>query len=99
RFDFSIQQDIFANIGGRRNTLRISFDILNVGNMINSDWGIRKITNYNNGAILEFAGLDPNNQPNFRMARVGGELATETYRNLIGSNSTWGAQVGLRYIF
>ncbi|MBK7427740.1 MAG: TonB-dependent receptor [Saprospiraceae bacterium] len=99
RFDFSIQQDLFANIGGRRNTLRISFDILNVGNMINSDWGIRKITNYNNGAILEVASIGADNQPNYRMARVSGALATETYRNLIASTSTWGAQVGLRYMF
>lgn len=43
RFDVKIIQDIFSNFGtDRRYTLQASLDILNVGNLINSAWGVYK---------------------------------------------------------
>ncbi len=43
RFDVKILQDVFSNFGtDRRYTLQMSLDIINVGNMLNSAWGVYK---------------------------------------------------------
>ena len=40
RMDLSIMQDIFRNIGGKRNAGQIRFDITNFGNLLNHNWGV-----------------------------------------------------------
>lgn len=42
RINFRIAQDFYFNISGRQHTLELSADINNVGNMLNSDWGVNK---------------------------------------------------------
>lgn len=43
RFDLKILQDLFTNFGAdRRYTLQVSLDIINVGNLLNSAWGVYK---------------------------------------------------------
>ncbi|HMR89034.1 MAG TPA: hypothetical protein PKD51_12810, partial [Saprospiraceae bacterium] len=91
-------QDIFTNIKGRKHTLQLSVDVLNVGNMINSDWGIIQTTNYNNGAIL-VPSVAADGTATFQMARVSNQLPTTSFRNVLSTATTWGMQVGLRYIF
>ena len=99
RFDFRLLQDIFANVGARRHTLQFSLDILNIGNLLNKDWGVLKTPNYNNGAILVPTRSADGTTATFQMARVNGELPTETFRNVVNTSSTWSMQIGLRYIF
>ncbi len=98
RFDLRILQDIFVNTGGKKNTLQFSVDILNVGNLLNSSWGILQQTNYNNGAIL-VPSVANDGTATFQMARVNNQLVTETYRDVVSTSTTWGMQIGLRYIF
>lgn len=43
--DVKIIQDIFTNIGGKRNTLQFTLDIFNFGNLLNKEWGIFQTTN------------------------------------------------------
>ena len=38
--DVKLMQDIFSNIGGKRNTLQFTVDIFNFGNLLNKEWGI-----------------------------------------------------------
>ena len=40
RADLSVMQDVFATLSGRRHSGQIRLDILNFGNMLNSDWGV-----------------------------------------------------------
>jgi hypothetical protein len=40
RVDVSIMQDIFKNIGGKRNAGQIRFDMTNFGNLLNHNWGV-----------------------------------------------------------
>ncbi len=98
RFDFRVTQDFFVNLSGKRYTLQFSGDILNVSNLLNSNWGTRQITNYNNGAIL-VPRVSADGTATYQMARVSNQLATESYRDLITTAGTWGAQIGLRFIF
>jgi hypothetical protein len=102
QLDLKIAQDIFTNIGGRKNTLQFTLDIINFGNLINSSWGIYK--SINNSAILapaNVAALTPGGTtvPTFRIATIGGVPVTETFRDDNSIRSTYYMQFGLRYIF
>ncbi len=39
RSDPGVTQEIFQNVGGKRNTLSLRFDILNLDNLLNKRWG------------------------------------------------------------
>jgi hypothetical protein len=102
RFDLRITQDIaFTNLPNRHK-LQITFDVLNFGNMLNSEWGVQQTAWIQ--SPLTYAGRDANtNLPTYRLTRVpggpAGEIPQETYRSIISLNQTWSAQIGVRYMF
>ncbi|OON67344.1 TonB-dependent receptor [Hymenobacter sp. CRA2] len=110
RIDARILQDLFTNIGESRNTLQLSLDVFNLGNLLNSKWGVIQTPNRSN--LLTFDGYNAQNQPVFEYryftnpVRNGdgsvtpGVPLSRTFRNDTGNiNSRWQMQVGLRYIF
>jgi hypothetical protein len=97
RVDVKILQDLFTNIGKRRNTIQISLDILNFTNMINKDWGVLKATTVRNPLV--FAGYNGSGAPTYRMTQVNRELLTQPFQTVQSTASTWGMQFGVRYIF
>lgn len=122
RWDFKFLQDFSINAGGRKHTLQLSLDILNVGNLLNKDWGILKTLNLGNSyayGVVKRAenyvlgsngqwspraiAVDANGVPSYQMTPrlVNGEyvLPTTPYQNVFSSSSTWGMQLGIRYIF
>lgn len=102
RVDFKFVQELFTNLGGKRNSLQFSIDILNLGNLLNSNWSRIRLVN---AAQL----LVPTNQaslvpggtvvPTFRLANDRGLPVSETYRDLLSVSATYSLQFGLRYIF
>ncbi|MDR0973544.1 MAG: TonB-dependent receptor, partial [Prevotellaceae bacterium] len=42
RFDVKLTKDFYVNVGKTKNTLQLTFDILNIGNLLNSSWGVTK---------------------------------------------------------
>jgi len=101
KFDFRLLQNFNVKAGKTNNTLQLSFDILNVGNMLNSKWGINKnMAISNNGRILKYEGKDANNVPSFSMWKdSNGAYPTKTYDTYLSYGQCWSLQVGLRYIF
>jgi hypothetical protein len=102
RFDFSVAQDVFVKIKGKRNAFQIRADILNFGNMLNNKWGVSQRA----GApqLLNFVSRDVNNVPFFRLATqrdAAGNtyLAKDTYMYNSSVFDVWTAQLGIRYIF
>lgn len=101
-FDVKIMQDFFVNVGGKRNTLEVSLDILNVGNLLNKNWGLATFYNQNNI-------LSPTNVssiaaggtvvPTYRLNPFNNAMLTNTFTNNIGYGSTYSMQLGIRYIF
>ncbi|GAB3579658.1 carboxypeptidase regulatory-like domain-containing protein [Hymenobacter daeguensis] len=63
RLDFRLLQDIFTNLGENRNTLQLSIDIFNIGNLLNSNWGTFQTANKTNP--LTFANYNAAGQPTF----------------------------------
>ncbi|QHS57397.1 TonB-dependent receptor [Mucilaginibacter sp. 14171R-50] len=100
--DFKFLQDLFVNVGGKRNTIQFSFDIFNLGNLLNKNWGLHKLVNTrgllvptNNTAIA----ADGTTVPTFRIATDRGLPVSTTFRDDVSISSTYYMQFGLRYIF
>lgn len=97
-FDFKVLQDVFTNIGGTKNKLQVSLDIMNVGNLLNSRWGQQYTGSDsfwdNSFRPIQFTSLDADNTPIYRV----NNLAREAYQ-IQNIRSRWSAQFGIRYIF
>ncbi len=100
QLDFRLLQDFYLKTGTKRNTLQLSLDIFNIGNLINSDWGVYKTPN--RGNLLTFQGYDVNKVPQFTYPYLNNAdktPLTTTFRNDLGLLSRWQMQLGVRYIF
>lgn len=104
-FDLRVAQEFRVKAGNTMNTLQFSFDFLNFGNLLNSEWGISKnMDSANRGQILEYKGKDANNVPSFAFVKIKDSegamvYPTQTYSTYYSYNSTWQLQVGVKYIF
>ncbi len=104
QFDVKIIQDIFTNIGKKKNTLQLSLDIFNIGNMLNKDWG-RQYTwsnSYFDNTFqvlrLQNQGALSGDQPVFSFDPVRDNDPWTISDSPIGG-SRWVGQIGIRYIF
>ena len=98
RFDLRITEDIVLS-KDKKNKLQLSIDILNIGNLFNSSWGIQKFAFQDN--LLNYRGVNDAGQPEYRLNTIPGtsEFPTETYRTTTSLGDTWRMQLGIRYIF
>lgn len=94
KWDMKFLQDYnFKVAGDKTNTIQFSVDILNVGNLINSDWGV--VQQPNNISPIGVS-VDPDtNVPTYSFD----ETLSDTYGFDTSLLSRWQAQFGLRYIF
>ncbi|MCX2743928.1 TonB-dependent receptor [Mangrovivirga sp. M17] len=93
QLDIKILQDFNFLTNGKTNTIQLSVDILNFGNMINSDWGVRQILQTN--APITYTGTDNNNVPYFNFDTD----LQNNYNDNVSLVSKWQMQIGVRYIF
>jgi len=100
-FDLRLVQDFSIKVGKTTNTLQFTFDFMNFGNLINSEWGVSKnMYSANNGQILKYEGKDENNVPSYSMAKdKDGNYLTQTFSTYSNYNQCWFLQLGARYIF
>ncbi|MFD0975675.1 TonB-dependent receptor [Salinimicrobium gaetbulicola] len=92
RWDVKLLQDYNFKVGQKTNTIQLSLDILNFGNLLNSDWGVIEMP-VNDQPIGVTVGDD--NVPVYSF----GTDQTRTFGYDFSLESRWQAQVGLRYIF
>ncbi|OGX92277.1 hypothetical protein BEN49_16510 [Hymenobacter coccineus] len=95
QLDAKLMQDFAVTTGsGKKNTLQLSLDILNLGNLLNANWGNRQLVG--NNRLIEAA------YPTATAADVPAYTfrgGTQTYFIDSSLASRWRAQVGVRYIF
>jgi len=99
QFNFRLSQELFnGKIGNTKNSLDFYFDIFNVGNLLNSKWGIFTL---NNNSVLAPVTVTPNSstKPTFRLNTINGALISEPNRVNTSISSTYYMQFGLRYSF
>jgi len=92
--DLKILQDVAFVMGSKRHTFQISLDVLNFANLLNDDWGVRKIANPAATSPLVLTRFNDSGQPVFNFPGV-----ESTHVNDISINSRWQAQLGIRYLF
>jgi outer membrane receptor protein involved in Fe transport len=98
RADFSIAQDVFRPIAGKRNSIQIRLDVFNAGNLLNRNWGVSQaVTNLQ---PLAFAGVDATGRPTYRFRNVNTQLLQNTYiRTASPTLDVYRMQLGARYTF
>ncbi len=89
--DLRILQDIGVSSG---NKFQVSLDVLNLGNLISSSWGVtQRATNTGLNQPISVAVTDGDPVYTFDQANQ------QTFYDDFGLSSRWQAQIGLRYIF
>jgi hypothetical protein len=90
--DFRLMQDFSMEFGGKKHTIQVLFDIMNIGNLINSNWGVRQLaTTWNPISVA----VDNNSVPYFSFDTD----LTESYIDDVSTMSKWQMQIGVRYYF
>ena len=88
-FDLHFAQKYSFKVAGQINSLELSFDIINLGNLLNKDWG----HTYGDGFGRYFS---PFNYEGDGMFKFDGTHINRDYNSY---NSRWRGQIGLRYTF
>jgi hypothetical protein len=99
RADFSIQQEIFTDFARRRNSFQVRADIVNVGNLLNKNWGVGQRILGGNGQILTTPGADALGRATYRLKVVNNELINKTFEPTAGRTDVFEVQLGFRYTF
>ena len=96
--DVRLLQDIFTYSSGKQHSLQLSLDVLNFGNLLNSNWGVRQqVVNPN---FLSFAGYNEEGEPQFSFPLQGdAEPLQQSFQTDSSILSRWRMQLGLRYSF
>ena len=102
-FDFRYAHDFTVKVGNTRNTLQLSLDLQNAGNLFNSRWGVTQSWNTdvphdNNGnaKILKYERTDPDGVPVFSTT-VDPGVKTWDYSHTLAN--CWYMQIGIKYLF
>jgi Carboxypeptidase regulatory-like domain len=88
RYDFRLLQDYKFTNG---NSIQFSIDILNIGNFINSEWGVRQFPTNTQPIGVSVSGTTPTYNFDPRLK--------STFTNDASLQSRWQMQFGLRYTF
>jgi hypothetical protein len=92
QIDFRFMQDFNFNLKERKHTIQVSLDIMNLGNLLNSNWGVRQLLR--TGNPIKFNGLDENNVPYYQFDTN----LKSSFVDDFSTRSKWQMQLGIRYI-
>jgi len=102
--DLSVSQDLFHNVGGQKNGFQIRLDILNLGNLFNSNWGVqqRPVGTVNTNQqlqILTSPAVDAQGRATYRLQVVNNELIKKTFQTSATTGDVYQFMLSLRYSF
>ena len=110
RFDFRIAEDFCFKIGNTKHNFQLSATIENIGNMINSEWGVQKWSCYQTAydsynitpLSFDYVKYTETGKPAFYMTAVDGKckMPTETFSKWYTDPSQcFRVLFGLKYYF
>lgn len=97
RLDFSLAQDLFKDLGGRRHALTLRADFLNFTNLLNSDWGVGQ--RLVNAQPLTNPGADAQGRATYRLRVVNNQLMSKSLETTTGFSDVYRIQFSLKYSF
>jgi len=104
RVDLSVVQDVFKNIGGKRNGGQVRLDFTNFGNLLNHNWGVSErmvvpLTQANGAQLLTSPGVDAQGRPTYRLAVVNNQLVSRTFQTNTLLSDVYQFMISFRYSF
>ena len=97
RLDFSVAQDLFADLSGDRHAFQVRLDILNLTNLLNKNWGVgQRIVN---NQPFTNAAADAQGRATYRMRVINNELMSQLFEQTAGIGDVYQLQISLRYSF
>lgn len=90
--DLRVLQDFALGSGTKRHTFQLSVDVLNLGNLVNSSWGVRKVASASATSPFTLVRFDGAGAPVFNFTGP-----SQTFIDDPGLFSRWRTQIGLRY--
>ena len=108
RLDFSYKHDFKLEVGKTKHCLQLSFDMKNVLNFFNSEWGVAKIANLDYSTapsssvqysrILKYEGVDADGYATFSTPKaINGDVSKWNPYHSLGQ--CWYASIGIKYFF
>ena len=101
QFDLKIAQDFYLTTkGGKKNTLQLGLDIINLGNLLCKNWGAKQT--FTVASILKQTNLrmkDGVQVPEYQFQRYGTEVLKDAFAPVFGTSSTYMMQFSIRYSF
>jgi hypothetical protein len=95
--DIRVAQDFNFQAGGKKNTIQVTFDIQNLGNLLNYNWGRQYSVANNAVELLRAESTGAGVQPTFSFPAAF--AATNRSYDIAPFLSRWQGQLGVRYIF
>jgi hypothetical protein len=93
-----VAQDVFFDLAGTKQRFQVRLDMLNFGNLLNSDWGVgQRLVNFQ---PLTNTGVDATGRPTYRLRVVNNQLmnkSLETTTNFPAD--VYSFMVSLKYFF
>ena len=91
-------QDFHFSVGSKMNTIQLTFDVINLSNLLNKDWGTVYYTPNTQNSSVDIG---------LRVSRAATSTAAPTYTftrpsatySIDQFSSRWQGQLGVRYIF
>jgi hypothetical protein len=101
KVNMNFTQDFFYITKDKtKHTLRLTFDIFNVGNLVNKQWGVTRT--FTSTTPLRFVGVNADGKPAFTFPYLDNANqvpVVNSYRDNLGIDSRWQMQIGVRYLF
>jgi hypothetical protein len=110
----NVTQDVYMKIGQNTHTLRLSVDIVNVGNLINSSWGVYQLPAAGTGSSILASGVPNVINVGLISSKVTNNVPVYSFPYQIAASKTpyttswkddtslasrWQMQFGIRYLF
>jgi hypothetical protein len=103
RLDFTVAQDLFKSLAGRRHDFQFRVDFINFGNLLNSNWGVSQRLVSNSPLIVPSAAqggvVDAAGMMQYRLRLINNEYMTRTLEQTADLFDVWRIQFMLRYTF
>ena len=104
--DFSVAQDIIATIGKSRHTFQVRADVLNFGNLLNSNWGggqaftsLQPLVTTSSSSSSTCRVPSATTAATYCLRTIGGSPLSNSYTPTANTGDVYRIQIGIRYIF
>jgi hypothetical protein len=100
QFDFRLSQQVLSLEAGKtKHSIEVFWDVFNIGNLFNSEWGNFDIPN--NGLLVpqNVSTMGGATKPTFRLGASNGDIISQSTRVNQTTTSTYYMQFGVRYTF